>query len=93
MPKAAITRCTILAVVGVTTLSAVACGSADTKAVGSSPLPSTTSAVASQTPEKINGEDEVVGSIASVSGNRIEVSGVRTVAARSPAIPHTARAA
>ena len=75
MPKAAITRCTILAVVGVTTLSAVACGSADTKAVGSSPLPSTTSAVASQTPEKINGEDEVVGSIASVSGNRIEVSG------------------
>ena len=40
MPKAAITRCTILAVVGVTTLSAVACGSADTKAGGSSPLPS-----------------------------------------------------
>ena len=36
MPKVAITRRTILAVVGVTTLSAVACGSADTKAGGSS---------------------------------------------------------
>ena len=76
MPRASITYSAMLAVVGMTALSTVACGSSKNDATGgSSASATTTSAVASQTPEKINGEDEVVGSIASVSGNRIEVSG------------------
>ncbi len=67
MQSASITRYSILAVVAVTALSAVACGSSDT---GS---PSASSAA----PSKVNGEDEVSGSIDSVSGNRIEVSGAK----------------
>lgn len=76
MRKAPITRCAVLAVVGMTALSAAACGSSTTSSPsGTSASSAATSAVASQTPEKVNGEDEVAGSIASVSGNRIEVSG------------------
>ena len=78
----------MLAIVGITALSAVACGSATKSSPSQSPTePSTTSAVASsqtpasQTPERVNGEDEVIGSIASVSGTRIEVSGPQGVAA------------
>ena len=76
MRNSSITFCTALAVVGMTALSTVGCGSARNAPTGSSAAPASTStATASQTPAKVNGEDEVVGSIASVSGNRIEVSG------------------
>jgi len=74
----------MLAIVGITALSAVACSSATktesaassvSSAASSAASSATTSAAAaSQAPEKINGEDEVSGSIASVSGMRIEVS-------------------
>lgn len=76
MPKTSITRYPMLAIVGITALSAVACSSATkTEPSASSAASTTTSAAAaSQAPEKINGEDEVSGSIASVSGMRIEVS-------------------
>jgi uncharacterized protein (DUF2147 family) len=88
VPKTPITRYPTLAIVGITALSAVACGSAtktepsassaasSVSSVASSAASSatTSAAAASQAPEKINGEDEVSGSIASVSGMRIEVS-------------------
>lgn len=80
MPKTPITHYRILALVGITALSAVACNSAtNTESTASSAASSaasatTSPAAASQTPEKVNGEDEVSGSIASVSGMRIEVS-------------------
>ena len=76
MPKTSITRYPMLAIVGITALSAVACSSATkTEPSASSAASTTTSAAAaSQAPEKINGEDEVSGSIASVSGMRIEVT-------------------
>jgi hypothetical protein len=77
MHKASITYYSVLAIVGMTALSAVACGSSD-KSSPSEPstAPKTTSATAaSQSPSKVNGEDEVSGSIASVSGTTIEVSG------------------
>lgn len=81
VPRAPISHCALLAVVGITALSTVACGASKTGAPsGSSTAPATTSAEASQVPEKINGEDEVIGSIASVSGSRIEVSGPRGAA-------------
>lgn len=71
MPKTPITHYRILALVGITALSAVACNSAtNTESTASSAA----SSAASQTPEKVNGKDEVSGSIASVSGMRIEVS-------------------
>jgi hypothetical protein len=77
MKKASITYYSVLAIVGMTALSTVACGSSSTSSpIASSAAPSTTSAVASsQAPSKVNGEDEVSGSIDSVSGTRIEVSG------------------
>ncbi len=76
MRKTPITHYPMLAIVGITALSAVACSSATkTEPSASSAASTTTSAAAaSQAPEKINGEDEVSGSIASVSGMRIEVS-------------------
>lgn len=76
MPKTSITRYPMLAIVGITALSAVACSSATKTEPSASTAASTTTsaAAASQAPEKINGEDEVSGSIASVSGMRIEVS-------------------
>ena len=83
MHKTSFIRYPMLAIVGITALSAVACSSAtktesaasSVSSVASSAASATTSAAtASQAPEKINGEDEVSGSIASVSGMRIEVS-------------------
>ncbi len=80
MDKAPITRCTMLAVVGMTALSTVACGASKTGALSGSSTAPATSAEASQVPEKINGEDELIGSIASVTGSRIEVSGPKGAA-------------
>ena len=84
MPKTPITHYRILALVGITALSAVACSSTtNTESTASSAASSATSsaasattspAAASQAPEKIDGREEVSGSIASVSGMRIEVS-------------------
>lgn len=76
MQNASLTHYWMLAIVGITALSAVACGSS-TKSSSSEPstASNTTSAAASQSPSKVNGEDEVSGSIASVSGTTIEVSG------------------
>ena len=77
MHKTSITHYSVLAIVGMAALSAVACGSSNKSSPSaSSAAPSTTSAVASsQAPAKVNGEDEVSGSIDSVSGTTIEVSG------------------
>jgi hypothetical protein len=66
----------MLAIVGVTALSAVACSSSD----NSSPSATSTSSVA---PSKVNGEDEVIGSIDSVSGPTITVSGPKDTASVS----------
>lgn len=79
MHKELLSYYSVIAIVGMTALSAVACGSSDKSSPSSSsPASSTTSsAAASQAPAKVNGEDEVSGSIDSVSGTRIEVSGVR----------------
>lgn len=68
------------AIIGMTALATVGCGSSDKPSPSESPAASTTtSAVASPppattTPLKVNGEDEVAGSIDSVSGTTIEVS-------------------
>ena len=69
--------CSALAIAGVAALSAVACGSSNnTASSASSAVAATTSATSpSMNPVKVNGEDEVAGSIDSVSGNRVEVSG------------------
>ena len=77
MQKSSVTYYSVLAIVGMTALSAVACGSSDKSSPSSSSAASTTTsaAAASQAPTKVNGEDEVSGSIDSVSGTRIEVSG------------------
>ena len=81
MQKASVTCYSVLAIVGMTALAAVGCGSSNNSSPSeSSTAPKTTSAVASPpapstTPLKVNGEDEVVGSIDSVSGTTIEVSG------------------
>lgn len=77
MHKTLIPVCSVLACVGITALSA--CGSSNKSSPGEpSTPPSTTSAAASSAaPVKVNGEDEVIGSIASVSGTTIEVSGPR----------------
>lgn len=80
MPKASLTYFSTLSILGVTALSTVACGSSTTSAPGeaSSTASATTSAAAAPSkPVKVNGEDEVSGSIDSVSGNRIEVSGAK----------------
>lgn len=78
MNKELLKNFSALSIVGITALSAVACGSStkDSPSEPTSTAPTTTSAVASPSqPVKVNGEDEVSGSIASVSGSRIEVSG------------------
>jgi len=81
--KTSITRYPMLAIVGITALSAVACSSAtktesaasSVSSAASSAASATTSATeASQSPVKIDGEEEISGSIASVSGTRVEVS-------------------
>jgi hypothetical protein len=77
MQRASSTCYSVLAIVGIAALSAVACGSSNNSSPSEpSTGPNTTSAVASPSPPvKVNGEDEVSGSIASVSGTTIEVSG------------------
>lgn len=82
MPKTPITHYPMLAIVGITALSAVACSSAtktesaasSVSSAASSAASATSGAEASQAPVKIDGEEEVSGSIASVSGTRVEVS-------------------
>jgi len=79
MRKSSTTRLSVLVTIGVTALSAVACGSSTTSSPSKSPTttPAASAAAAptSEAPVKVNGEDEVSGSIASVSGTTIEVSG------------------
>ncbi len=77
MHNASIRYYAVLAIVAMTALSAVACGSPNNSSPSATSTgANTTSAVAaSQPPEKVNGQDEVSGSIASVSGTTIEVSG------------------
>ena len=68
----------MVAIVGITALSAVACGESSMNspsAQSSAPATTSAAAAASVAPVKVNGEDEVSGSIASVSGTTIEVSG------------------
>ena len=76
MPNASTTSRSVLAVLGIAAVSAVACGSPNDRSSSepSSAPASTTSAPPSEAPVKVNGEDELSGSIASVSGTRIEVS-------------------
>ena len=79
MQKASVTHFSVLAVVGITALSAVACGASSKNSPSEMPTSSATTSTAaaaspSEAPVKINGEDEVSGSIASVSGMKIEVS-------------------
>lgn len=83
MHTTALTRSWMLAVVGITALSCAACGSSTktpASSSASSSAPSSATAEPSQAPAKINGEDEVSGSIASVSGSTIEVSGANGAA-------------
>lgn len=77
MQTASKTLYSALAIAGVAALSAVACGSSiNTAPSASSAVAATTSATSpSMNPVKVNGEDEVAGSIDSVLGNRVEVSG------------------
>ena len=78
MHKASMTHYAALAIVGVTALSAVACGSSNNSSPsGTSTASKTTSSAAASSvpPSKVNGEDEVIGSIDSVSGTTITVSG------------------
>lgn len=80
MQKKSAAQFSVLAIIGITALSTVACGSS-TKSSSSESAPSAPSATstsvaapASETPVKVDGRLEVGGSIASVSGTRIEVS-------------------
>lgn len=79
MQRASLPRLSVLAIVGITALSAAACGSSTKSSPSETPTTQTamSSAAApkSEAPVKVNGEDEVSGSIASVSGMTIEVSG------------------
>lgn len=83
MQETSLTRVWVPAVVGIAVLSAVACGSPTKSSPSQSSTPSTTAATSateapkSEAPVKVNGEDEVSGSIASVSGTMIEVSGAK----------------
>ena len=95
MPKTPITHYPMLALVGITALSAVACGSATKTESAASSVSSaassaassvaagatTSAAEASQVPVIIDGEEEVSGSIASVAGTRVEVSSPKGAAA------------
>jgi len=95
VPKTPITHYPMLALVGITALSAVACGSATKTESAASSVSSaassaassvaagatTSAAEASQVPVIIDGEEEVSGSIASVAGTRVEVSSPKGAAA------------
>ncbi len=78
MRKASPTHLGLLALVATTALSALACGSSTKPPpTESSTAPTTTAAAAapaSETPVNVDGREEVSGSIASVSGTRVEVS-------------------
>lgn len=79
MRNASLTRLSVLALIGITASSAIACGPSTKSSPGESPTTPATSTPAasptSATPVKVNGDDEVAGSIASVSGTTIQVSG------------------
>lgn len=87
MKKATLARVTVLPTIGITALATVACGGSTKSSPSGTPTtPPTSSAAAapkSAAPVKVNGEDEVAGSIASVSGTTIEVSGPKGSAAVS----------
>ena len=77
MQKMSAAQFSVLAIIGITALSTVACGSSTKTSSSESASPATSTSVAapaSETPVKADGELEVGGSIASVSGMRIEVS-------------------
>ena len=77
MQKKSAAQFSVLAIVGITALSTVACGSSTKTSSSESASPATSTSVAapaSETPVKVDGRLEVGGSIASVSGTRIEVS-------------------
>lgn len=77
MQKKSAAQFSVLAIVGITALSTVACGSSTKSSSSESASPATSTSVAapaSETPVKVDGRIEVGGSIASVSGMRIEVS-------------------
>ena len=77
MQKKSAAQFSVLAIIGITALSTVACGSSTKTSASESASPATSTsgaAPASETPVKVDGRLEVGGSIASVSGTRIEVS-------------------
>ena len=77
MQKKSAAQFSVLAIIGITALSTAACGSSTKTSSSESASPATSTSVAapaSETPVKVDGRLEVGGSIASVSGTRIEVS-------------------
>jgi len=77
MQKTSAAQLSVLAIIGITALSTVACGSSTKSSSSESAPPATSASVAapaSETPVKADDRLEVGGSIASVSGTRIEVS-------------------
>jgi len=77
MQKTSAAQFSVLAIIGITALSTVACGSSTKSSSSESASPATSTSVAapaSETPVKVDGRLEVGGSVASVSGTRIEVS-------------------
>ena len=77
MQKTSAAQFSVLAIIGITALSTVACGSSTKSSSSESAPPATSTSVAApatETPVKVDGRLEVGGSIASVSGTRIEVS-------------------
>ena len=77
MQKTSAAQFSVLAIIGITALSTVACGSSIKSSSSESAPPATSTSVAApatETPVKVDGRLEVGGSIASVSGTRVEVS-------------------
>ena len=77
MQKTSAAQFSVLAIIGITALSTVACGSSTKSSSSESAPPATSTSVAApatETPVKVDGRLEVGGSIASVSGTRVEVS-------------------
>jgi hypothetical protein len=68
LPTARMTQFTILAIAGITALSAAACGTPNNT------KPSTPESPASSSPASAEGKERVNGLIASVSGNTVQVS-------------------
>lgn len=81
MHRASSTVYAVMAIVGITALPAVACGSSNKSSPSESSTAPTSAVASASPPARVNGEDEVSGSIASVSGTTIEVSGPQGSAA------------